>query len=353
MSRPIEREDLQHVLEHTRGLWEELRDNRVFVTGGTGFFGCWLLETFCFANDQLRLAAQMVCLTRDAAAFARKAPHLAAHAGIRLLHGDVRHFDFPAGEFSHVIHAGATSAGHVAPLEEFDTIVSGTRRVLDFAVASHAQKFLFTSSGAVYGKQPFDLTHVPETYPGAPDPCNPRVAYDEAKRTAELLCSIYHGEHGVETKIARCFAIVGPHLALDAHFAIGNFINDGLHGRAITVRGDGTPHRSYLYAADLMIWLWTILIRGRACHPYNVGSENELSINELAHRVAGCFTPVPAVRIETPPTAGKAADRHVPATSRARTELELVQRIDLITAIRKTIAWNAAERSSQTERTNT
>ncbi len=344
MSMPVEREDLQHVLEHTRGLWEELRGNRVFVTGGTGFFGCWLLETFSFANDQLRLGAQMVCLTRDAAAFARKAPHLAAHAGIRLLHGDVRQFDFPAGEFSHVIHAGTTSAGHVAPLEEFDTIVAGTRRVLDFAVASHAQKFLFTSSGAVYGKQPSDLTHVPETYPGAPDPCNPRVAYDEAKRTAELLCSIYsQGKHRLETKIARCFAFVGPHLPLDAHFAIGNFINDGLHGRAITVRGDGTPHRSYLYAADLMIWLWTILIRGRACYPYNVGSEDDLSISQLAHVVAASFTPVPAVRIETPPTADKPADRFVPATTRARNDLGLVQRIDLPAAIMKTIAWNGVE----------
>ena len=343
MSRPIDREDLMHVLEHTRGLWEELRGSRVFVTGGTGFFGCWLLETFAYANDRLRLGAHMVCLTRDTAAFRRKAPHLADNPAICMLHGDVCHFAFPAGAFSHVIHAGTTSGRPVAPLEEFDTIIAGARRALDFAVASGAQKFLFTSSGSVYGKQPSDLTHLPETYVGGPDPCNPRAAYDEAKRAAELLCSIYHGEHGVETKVARCFTFVGPHLPLDAHFAIGNFIRDGLHGETITIRGDGTPRRSYLYAADLMIWLWTILVRGQACYPYNVGSEDDLSISELAHLVAGCFTPVPAVRIETPPTAGKAADRHVPATGRARAELGLVQRIELTAAIGKTIAWSARE----------
>ena len=343
MSMPIDRADLEHVLEHTRGLWEELRGSRVFVTGGTGFFGCWLLETFAYANDRLGLGAQLVCLTRDAAAFGCKAPHLAGRTDIRLLNGDVRRFDFPAGEFSHVVHAGATSGRPVAPLEEFDTIVAGTRRALEFAVASGAQKFLFTSSGSVYGRQPSDLTHLPETYAGAPNPCNPRAAYDEAKRAAELLCGIYHGEHGVETKIARCFTFVGPHLPLDAHFAIGNFIHDGLLGRAITIKGDGTPRRSYLYAADLMIWLWTILARGRACYPYNVGSEDDLSISELAHLVAGCFRPVPAVRIETPPIAGMPAARHVPATSRARTELGLVQSIDLAAAIRKTIAWNARE----------
>jgi len=341
MSLPIDRADLEHVLEHTDGCGEALRGGRILVTGGSGFFGRWLLETFVCANERLRLGAHMVCLTRDMAAFRRNAPHLVDRPELRLLQGDVRHFDFPSGSFSHVIHAGATSGKPVAPLEEFDTIVAGTRRALDFAVASGARKFLFTSSGSVYGKQPSDMTHLPETYAGAPDTCNPRAAYDEAKRAAELLCSLYHGQHGIETKVARCFNFVGPHLPMRAHFAIGNFIHDGLHGQTITIRGDGTPRRSYLYAADLVIWLWTILAQGRASYPYNVGAEDDLSIGELAHRVAGCFTPAPAVRIETPPIAGKPVERYVPATGRARDELGLVQRIELTEAVRRTISWNA------------
>ncbi len=105
MTNPLAR-DLDHVLAQTSGLWEALRGARVFVTGGTGFFGCWLLETFLWANDHLSLDASVVVLTRDGSGFASKAPHLASHEAVTLQDGDVRTFDFAAGPFSHVIHAG-------------------------------------------------------------------------------------------------------------------------------------------------------------------------------------------------------------------------------------------------------
>ncbi len=338
--------DLDHILAHTEGLWEALRGQQLFITGGTGFFGCWLLESFAWANDRLGLGARAVVLTRNPEAFRHKAPHLAAHLAIRLLHGDVRSFECPEGEFSHVIHAATEASARLNaedPLAMFDTIVQGTRRTLEFARGQGVRKLLLTSSGAVYGRQPPEMTHMAEDYLGAPDPADPRSAYGEGKRAAELLCALYARRYGLQAKIARCFAFVGPYLPLDAHFAIGNFIRDGLRGDAIQVKGDGTPYRSYLYAADLAIWLWTILFEGETCRAYNVGSEDDLTITALARAVASTLQPEPQVQIAHEATPGKPTERYVPSTKRAQMELGLRQTISLHDAIRRTALWNARE----------
>jgi dTDP-glucose 4,6-dehydratase len=332
--------DLDHVLAHTAGLWEELRGRRIFITGGTGFFGCWLLESFAWANDKLGLNASALVLTRNLESFRRKAPHLAAHPAIQFHFGDVQSFEFPAGEFSHVIHAGTTSSAPVAPLEMFATIVDGTRRVLEFAATHGTRKLLFVSSGAVYGRQPSGLSHIPEDYTGAPDPLDSASAYGEGKRGAEMLCAIYARQNGLESKIARCFAFVGPHLPLDAHFAIGNFIRDGMRGGPIRIGGDGTPFRSYLYAADLAVWLWTILIKGQSCRAYNVGSEEALTIQQVADTVAEAFQPARTVIVDQKPAPGVAAQRYIPGTKRTQEELGLQTRIKLKKAIEQTILYH-------------
>ena len=156
--------------------------------------------------------------------------------------------------------------------------------------------------GAVYGRQPAELTHIPEDYAGSFDPTDSRSGYGQAKRVSEFLSAMYGEAYGLETKIARCFAFVGPYLPLDRNFAVGNFLRDALAGRPIVVQGDGRPRRSYLYAADLAAWLWTILFRGRSCRPYNVGSDRDLSIAEPAQKVVEAVAPSAAVRVLPRPT---------------------------------------------------
>jgi dTDP-glucose 4,6-dehydratase len=335
--------DLDHVLALTQGVWEELREARLFVTGGTGFFGCWLLESFAWACDHLHLAATMTVLSRSPEAFRDKAPHLAGHPSIRWIAGDVRTFPFPAGRFTHCIHAATEASAALnreKPLLMLDTIVEGTRRSLDFAVSSNVHRFLLISSGAVYGAQPAALSHLPEDHAGGPDVTDARWVYGEGKRLAELLTSVYSRQHRLDCPIARPFAFTGPYLPLDTHFAIGNFIADCIHERPIEIRGDGTAVRSYLYAADLVIWLWTILVHGQSRRAYNVGSEEAVSIAGLASTVQQALGARQPVRI-----AGQAApvpgDRYVPDTARARNELGLEQCIPLDEAIRRTAQWHA------------
>jgi nucleoside-diphosphate-sugar epimerase len=342
ISNPLA-DDLDHVVAHTRALWEDVRGQRVFITGGTGFFGCWLLESFLWANEKLRLNASATVLTRDPASFSTRAPHLAHHPAVELHKGDVRSFEFPSGTFSHVVHAATPASAAINaddPVSMFEIIVLGTRRALELARRCRARRFLLASSGAVYGLQPADLTHLHEDYAGAPDAVDAGSAYAEGKRAAETLCAGYARQFGVHATIARCFAFVGPYLPLDVHFAAGNFIHDALAGGPIQVNSDGTAVRSYLYSADLAIWLWTILFHGDAMRPYNVGSADAVTIEALAQVVAQCFTPPLRVNVALKSSPNRHVHRYVPAVRRAETELGLRQLVPLSDAIARTIAWH-------------
>ncbi len=338
-NRPLPESDLDEILRQCQ-VWETLRGARILVTGGTGFFGKWILSALDHANRELSLDAELCVLSRNPGRFLSDQPAL---AHLRFVTGDVRAFSLSGEGLTHVIH-GATAASaalnEADPLTMFDTIVEGTRNTLTRALDSHASRFLMISSGAVYGRQPSELSHVGESFMGGPDVLLPGAAYHEGKRAAEWLSVAMTKDTTLTATIARCFAFVGPHLPLDAHFAIGNFIRDGLAGKTIGVDGDGTPHRSYMYAADLVTWLLTILVRGRRNVAYNVGSEESVSIAELARAVADHFHVDVAIK-KTP--SGKPPERYVPSTVLARSELGLSLRSDLRTAIARTAAYHAPQ----------
>lgn len=322
--------------------WSRLAGKRVFMTGGTGFIGRWMLEALAEADRRLGLGVEVVVLTRSAAAFAAKAPHLGAVPTFSFVEGNVLSLVHDGRPYDYVIHAATDASADLNehdPLRMFDTVVTGTRRALDFAVAAKADRFFFLSSGAVYGAQPWEVERVDEEYRGGPDLGSHRSAYAEGKRAAEMLCVIYGQQFGLDVVNARIFALLGPLLSLDIHFAAGNFIRDAIAGRKIRVNGAGTAVRSYLYAADLTVWLWKILLRAKVGAVYNVGSQEAVTIAELAERTANL---IGNKRFEVlgQPDAGWNPGRYVPSTTKIIQELGVAATIGLDEAIRRTARWN-------------
>jgi nucleoside-diphosphate-sugar epimerase len=337
--------DLDHVLEHTAGVWPELRGASIFITGGTGFVGMWLLESLIWADERHNLGVNATVITRSPEAFAKRAPHLVAHRSLHFVKADAVSFRIADGEYPFVIHAATERYFEPSieyPLSTFDRDVAATRHVLEFARTHGARRLLFTSSGAMYGKQPPSLTHMPEDYAGAPSSMDLQSPYGHAKRISEWMCAMYAAQFGFVSLIARLFAFVGPHLALDSNFAVGNFIRDALQGGPIRIGGDGTPYRSYLYAADLAIWLWTILVKGESNRPYNVGSAEEITITDLARTVENNTKPGIGIEIARQPVPGALPSRYVPDVKRAEQELGLRPQIGLAEGIRRTFEWHLA-----------
>ena len=286
-------------------------------------------------------------MSRDPTAFVQREPWAGEGCWIEFVRGDVRSLVTPAGRFSHVVVGAAPADARVAVGEPFtlmETIVEGSARTLRAAADAGARKVLLLSSGAVYGRGSEHLTHTPEDFEGVVDRLDPRFSYHEAKRAMEALGVAAAAECGFEVKLARLFAFVGPWLPLDRHFAVGNFLRDGLTGGPIVVHGDGTPERSFLYAADMAVWLLTVLTCGVDRRAYNVGSERSVSVSELAGLVADLMPGRPAVEVRGVAQVGGGGQRYVPSVRRAYDELGLAETVSLEDGLGRTVRWLGRQR---------
>ena len=348
-ARPIAQSDLETVLEQTRDCWEQARGERIFITGGTGFLGAWLLESFVLIRRALQLDTRVTALSRRPEAFRARMPHLfASDCGIDLLAGDVRGFTFPEGTHKFVI-AAATEASAKQLAEEpevmWSTMLTGMQRTVEFARTHGTTRLLQTSSGAVYGRQPGDVVNLPEDFTGGPDPMTAKSVYAEGKRVSELLGALAERVYGIEHVSARIFALGGPHLPLDMHFALGNFIRDVMRGGPVVIEGDGTPTRSFLYAGDAVAWLWTMLFQAPGGRAYNLGSPESMSIRELAEAVRDVLAPEVTVEVRQKAAEGAAVSRYVPSVERAERELGVHMTVSLQETIRRTAEWYGWKRA--------
>ncbi len=333
-------EDLEHIYQNTQDIWESFRGKSIFITGGTGFFGKWLLESFIYANDKLALNAKITTLTRNPDAFLTEYPFYKEHANtVRFVKGDILNYDFNLDEkFQFIIHAATTSDEKTNlsnPIILADSIIQGSRNIYAFAIKNPIESFLNISSGAIYGIQPNEIQRIKEEDSFIIDLYNPKASYYESKRVAEMYGSLYFEKFKLPLKTARCFAFVGPHLPLDKHFAIGNFINNILNEEDIIIRSNGMSIRSYMYMSDLIVWLLKILIKGKNNTPYNVGSDYPVKIKDLAGIISEKFNSNVIVQNEG---SNEAGNLYVPDIDRAKS-LELTIKINLKDAINKTIKF--------------
>jgi dTDP-glucose 4,6-dehydratase len=316
------------------------------ISGGTGFFGKALLRYWLSDAGQEHRPESAIILSRSPTRFLKEHPEFANARWIRLIEADITRADslsdIDVSRVSHVLHAAteSTRGPSLSHQQQFDQILTGTRNMLALALRAGRPRFLLTSSGGVYGRFPDGISHVTESHFGIPDPLDPRSAYSIAKRASEHLCSLAGSEHGLPVIICRPFAFCGQDLPLDVHFAIGNFIRDALWREKITVSGDGSPVRSYLDQDDLAAWLTSLLTDGQPGEAYNLGSDEPISILDLAHLVRDLIAP--GKRVEVLKSGDRTAARqyYVPDTSKITNALGVRKTISLKDSILKAAQAN-------------
>ncbi|MCB1908281.1 MAG: NAD(P)-dependent oxidoreductase [Rhodocyclaceae bacterium] len=339
----VARQDLSNLLK--RHPLPELRGMRILITGGTGFLGRWLLTAIAQLNE-VGNALEVVLTTRDPDRARRTIPWLDNATWASLVACDLSRDTLPHGRFDAVIHGAADTSASAAshPVTLLESIVEGSRKVLRRAANDQCRHVLMISSGAVYLPQEPGRRSLCEDAPCGGNPQYGANAYGLGKCAMEALAIAHADTFGLPVAIARCFAFVGGGLPLNAHFAIGNFIRDALAGGPIVVAGSGTAIRSYLYAADLAVWLLSILVRAPARAVYNVGSDQPIHIGALATSVRDLLAPEAQVVIEDR-TRSEARPCYLPSIHVARRELGLDVWTPLETAIRRTAEAAAAQRA--------
>ena len=356
INKIVSLEDQKIFIELASQFSKNFENKTLLLTGGTGFFGKWLTQFFCEVNRRVRASGkkfELVLWTRNREKALESSPWLKDQSFVTWVEADIRSkVDLSANGFAatkkidFVIH-GATAASAALndsnPLEMYDVIVEGTQNVLTVATQAKAEKFLFLSSGGVYGKQPLDVTHMKEDFDGSAKSNQIASAYAIGKKAAEFLCFTYGKQIGFDVVNARCFAFVGPYLPLDTHFAIGNFLKNAIEGNQINISGDGTPYRSYMYGTDLVEWIISLLISGEANNTYHVGSEDGRSLKDIAFLTADIVGKKLGKKIEV--RIAKEADlslpppRYVPSTEWTQKKTGLKCKVGLEEAILKTLEW--------------
>ncbi len=342
MNFSIDKSDLELVESKLSDLLVYLKNKSIFISGASGFFGRCLLEALFYLDEKHGLNINIHAVSRSVTSFQKKIP-LLSEAKINLIESDISELKNFNEKVDYIIHAACdTSSERLknSPQKILEENYFGTRNMLEIARSNPSCKFLYLSSGAVYGAQNLDAKLRLESDLSGPDLQKISSTYGEAKRLGETLCSIYSSTYGVHTAVARCFSFVGPYMNFDGHYAIGNFIRDVAQNKDVILQSKSQTYRSYLYSIDLVNWLLRILISAPNNSVYNVGSSQEILIEDLANLVVKTLDSKSKIAFSGNQGFNtSSSSRYIPSNEKAKQELGLEEYTSLNQAIKNTFRW--------------
>lgn len=281
--------DLNSTAEQVVNL-NNLKDAKILITGASGTIGSFLVDTLLYASERYGLHLHIYAAGRRVEEL-RKLFLPAQDTGISFVRYDLKDeitFDF---DVDYIVHAGGNAhpaAFNADPVGTLMDSVAGTYQLLLFGLRHKAKRFLYVSSGEVYGQGNKELDAFPEDYSGYLDPTAPRSCYPMGKRGAENLCVSFTKQYGMETVIVRPCHTYGPGMTKSDSRAHAQFLRNALSGSDIVLKSTGSQYRSYLYAADCVSGLLSVLTSGKTGEAYNLANPNSrVTIAQFAEIVAG------------------------------------------------------------------
>lgn len=344
---PLVLEDIKTIANGISAEASKLSGKTVLISGGAGFLGKYFLGVFSYLNAHV-LEKPVRVISVDNFITGDRDPNFDFSDRTHILDvwGDVTN-PLPVREdLDYIIHAaGLASPVYYMkyPLETIESAVTGAKNLLQLATQNkNLQGFLFFSSSEIYGDPDPRFVPTPETYHGHVSSIGPRACYDESKRLAETLCTIYHQKYGVPATMVRPFNVFGPGMKHNDRRVVPMFAYQALNGQPITVHGDGHQTRTFCYITDAMIGFLKTLLIGKRGEPYNVGNpDNEISMRDLAQlfvELAGGSAQWQLIPYPETYPAGE-PQRRCPDPTKSRQDLQFTAQVDFRAGLTRFLDW--------------
>lgn len=289
----IVKEDMEYITSQQLP-WSDFCGKTVLISGANGFLPAYMVETLLFLSEAYEGSdkIKVIGLVRNKDKAIAKFNDYINRPDFSLLVQDVTQPISIDGPVDYVIHAASQASPKFYGSDPVGTLsanVLGTHNLLELAKAKQVKGFLFFSSGEVYGEVSEECIPTCEQDYGYIDPVNVRSCYAESKRMGENMCVSWYHQFGVPVKIVRPFHTYGPGMSLDDGRVYADFVSDIVHGRNIVMKSSGEATRAFCYLADATLGFFTVLLRGKQGEAYNVGSDKEISILQVAKTLVSLY----------------------------------------------------------------